>query len=518
MCADGTRAEILDAVHRWFKGDRLGTEDGLRTEGNPQGQIFWLDGVAGTGKSTIAQTIAHHYHATGQLAASFFCSRGDADCSNVNMIFPTIAYQLCSLHPLLQERVSEAMGKNIDLQSALTSMQFEKLVVDPLKALMDDPGFKFPPCLVVIDALDECKDENATSTVLTTLSVFTGRFCPIRFFITSRPVARVQRGFRITGLMDDTNALVLHSIPRDISQRDIEVYLQGRLSYIGRSFGLKAWPSSAVVSQLVERSSGLFIFAATVANFVEDQNASDPIEQLSVVLSTEHISSTEESPYRHLDALYLTVLHEAFPKISKHQRDRLRTVLGSVVLLFDPLEAEGLEGLLGLGENTVRPTLHQLHSIAIVPDAGGGPVQPIHPSLHDFIVDPDRCDDVNFVVDAQVQHTLLAERCLGVLQTLSPDMCGIGDASRLNQDVADLPSRIAACIPAHVQYACRHWASHLSSGNVSDAIVALLADFCSNQLLNWLEVMSLLGDLGGAITALQSAHRIMKVDCFCPSA
>src|SRR5258705_11115333 len=83
-CANGTRTEILHTIHRWFKGESLATEGTLPTQGNSKGQIFWLDGIAGTGKSTIAQTIAYHYHHTKQLGASFFCSRDDADCINVD--------------------------------------------------------------------------------------------------------------------------------------------------------------------------------------------------------------------------------------------------------------------------------------------------------------------------------------------------------------------------------------------------------------------------------------------------
>jgi NACHT domain len=514
MCADGTRTEILTTIHRWFNENPLETEGSLSTEGNPRGQIFWLDGVAGTGKSTIAQTIAYQYHKTGELGASFFCSRDDADCSNINMIFPTLAYQLCSLHPLFQERVSDALRKDVDLQSAFASMQLEKLIVEPLEAVLHDSAFKFPPCLIVIDALDECKDENATSTILTALSVFTSRSSPLKFFITSRPVANVQQGFRVTGLMNDTNALVLHSIPNDISRKDIQVYLDGRLSLVARLFELESWPSSEILAQLVELSNGLFIFAATVVNFIEDRNASDPIQQLKLVLSSADIASTTTSPYHRLDELYLTVLHEAFPEISDRQRVRLRTVLGAVVVLFDPLNPGSLEALLDLDKSMVRLTLRHLHSIIIVPDDRGGSVQLLHLSFRDFLVDADRCTDANFVVDAQSQHTALAERCLRVLQTLLPDVCNIGDPSVYNQEVIDLPGRIAAHIPAHVQYACRHWGSHLSSSNIHDTLLGLLQDFCLNQLLNWLEVMSLLGELGGAITSLHSAHRAIKVRNF----
>jgi len=311
--------------------------------------------------------------------------------------------------------------------------------------------------------------------------------------------------------MKDTNALVLHNIPLDISQKDIRIYLTGRLSAIAQSFGLGFWPTDEAIVQLVQRSNELFIFAATIANFIEDQNASDPVDQLEIVMVKTYIGSSVTSPHRQLDALYLVVLREAFPSISERQRGRLQTVLGTVVLLFDPLEPESLEALFELGENTVRTTLRHLHSIAIVPDAGDGPVRLIHPSFHDFYVDRQRCDDINFGVDATVQHRCIAERCLRVLDTLRTDMCEIGDPSLCNGDVTNLSARTAAHIPAHMRYACRHWASHLSSGNIDDTLLDLLLRFCSKQLLNWVAVMSLVGELSGAISALQSARRKVEV-------
>jgi len=508
-CTEGTRVEILRKIHDWFKGENIETDDTLPMTGNANGQIFWLDGVAGTGKSTIAQTIANYFDETDELGASFFCSRDDAGCSNVSLIFPTIAYQLSSFNPAFKKHLSEAMRKDPDIQYALPSRQLKKFIVEPLHAALREETFR--PCIIVIDALDECKEENTTSAILAALSHGAGYFSPVKFFITSRPVTSVVQGFRDTGLMKDTSALVLHSIPSDISEKDIRVYLEKRLSRIARSFSLTAWPSRDAFARLVELSNGLFIFAATAANFIEDRNASNPNRQLMIMMSTTYIASPETSPHRHLDALYLAVLREAFPNIGEDHRANLQTVLGTIVLLFDPLEPEGLEALLDLEENTVRSTLIHLHSIVIVPDSGNGAVRLIHPSSHDFLTDVNRCSDINFVVDARLQHTLLADRCLRVLQGISPDMCEIKNPSFYNQEVVDLPDRIAAHIPVHVQYACRHWAFHLSSGNLHNTIVDLLLRFCSTQLLNWLEVMSLLGELDGAITALQSAHRAVKV-------
>src|SRR5882762_11315268 len=68
LCTQDTRIETLDTIYRWFDGAILDTGEALSVDGNPQGRVFWLDGVAGTGKSTIAQTVADHFSSTHNLA------------------------------------------------------------------------------------------------------------------------------------------------------------------------------------------------------------------------------------------------------------------------------------------------------------------------------------------------------------------------------------------------------------------------------------------------------------------
>src|SRR5258706_3797488 len=172
------------------------------------------------------------------------------------------------------------------------------------------------------------------------------------------------------------------------------------------------------------------------------------------MLSTTYIASSITSPHKHLDSLYLGVLQGAFPEIDEAQQADLQWVLGTIVLLFDPLDAESLEALLVLEEGMVRSTLLHLQSIVIVPDTGNGPFRLMHPSFHDFLIDNSRCNNIQFVVNAQLRHTSLAECCLRVLQTLSSDICKIGNPYVLIQEV-DQPVRISTYIPAHVRNRCR---------------------------------------------------------------
>jgi len=380
--------EILHRIYGWFEGSHLKADEILQVKGNVDGRIFWLDGIAGTGKSTIAETVARHFDGTNELGASFFCSRDSAECSNVNLIFPTIAYQLSSFSPAFKKRVSAAMRKDPDLQYSFSSRQLKKLVVEPLHGVMHEEGLRFRPCIIIIDALDECKDSNAISTILFALSESTDDLSPLRFFITSRPVPNIVQGFRNAVLMKETGRLILHNIPFNISEKDIRIYLEAQLSDIARSFSLpSSWPPNEDVVKLVKKSAGLFIFAATASKFIADWDVHNPKRQLTILTSATYVASGKASPHRELDLLYLQVLHEAFPDISGDQRAWLKMVLGTAVLLFDPLDPEGLEALLGLDESTARMTLCSLHSLIIVPEVEDGPVRLIHPSVHDFLVD-----------------------------------------------------------------------------------------------------------------------------------
>jgi hypothetical protein len=139
----------------------------------------------------------------------------------------------------------------------------------------------------------------------------------------------------------------------------------------------------------------------------------------------------------------------------------------------------------------------------------------LHPSFFDFIINPDRCRNTKLVVNTEAQHTLLAQGCLHAMRDLRRNMCGTESSIGLQNDVGDLSTRITRYIPPHLQYACRHWASHLACAMVSDIFVDLLKQFCSEGLLYWVEVCSLMGDLRSVLVSLDNARRALAVRHFC---
>jgi hypothetical protein len=397
------------------------------------------------------------------------------------------------------------------LASASIPFQLEELIIKPLQST----HHSFPLCLIVIDALDECKDESTTSIILSSLSRYVSEISPLKVLVTSRPEQSITSVFSSSS--GDLNAasrhLVLHELELGVVQQDIKLYLSSSLQEIAKRHGLdKIWPSEEDIQALATLSFGLFIFAATSIKFVEDRNDSDPRGQLTCLLSGKELSAhAQSSPHYYLDKLYMQVLMHASPHISIQLSGRLKMILGSIVFLQEPLSLVSLENLLGLPPSAVRQTLVHLCSIMILPDNETQPIRLHHPSFVDFITDPNRCHDRRFTVDSKKQHTLLAILCLKAMRSLKQDICRINNPCVLNAEVDGLPSCITANILPHIQYACRHWIFHLTHALVSDILVDFLEEFCTKYLLYWIETCSLLGELRNMLVGLHAAKEFLLV-------
>ena len=166
-CLPGTRESVLRDIVLWVK--------------NPQAQnVFWLNGLAGTGKSTIAQSFSETVAADRLLGASFFCSRDYLDRRELKNIFPTLAHQLACRYPQFRSHILADIRKDPTLVHTSLISQLENLLVNPLSG-------KDISCVVVIDALDECIDDQPASAILSVLGRFAKQLPMVKFFITGRP-------------------------------------------------------------------------------------------------------------------------------------------------------------------------------------------------------------------------------------------------------------------------------------------------------------------------------------------
>ncbi|KAF9642452.1 hypothetical protein BDM02DRAFT_2211086 [Thelephora ganbajun] len=507
-CLKGTRGAVLDSIEVWARDFH-------------EPPVYWLNGLAGTGKSTIAQTIAERIFASGQLGASFFCSRDFEDRSNLKLIFPTIAVQLARNYAEFRSVFVPLVEPDPEVARESLYNQMDKLIVRPLKE--SDIS-----TVIVIDALDECKDEEPASAILSVLGKFVSKIPKVKFFVTGRPEPRIREGFRLPLLADAADVFVLHDVESNLINNDIRLFLrQSFLDLTRRRRGLDGWPTKEQLNLLCARAAGLFVYAVATIKFI-DHKHNNPKEQLERIVqlptSSVHEGKTRFKPNTTLDSLYMSILQEAFGGDDQEDDPKARSVLGAVILAANPLSPSSIAALLGTDREGVSLRLLSVHSLLILNEDADSPVRPFHKSFPDFIVDPTRCNNERFRVSPPSHHPELLAGCLQLMnKTLEKNMCDLPDTVT-NREVSDLRERTERCLNPALQYACKSWHKHLIDERTirTPAITSAVRLFLEKKFLFWLEVLSVLGAAREAVDALEVIAKWLEAsptldlvnDCF----
>ena len=495
-CLKGTRGTVLDGIELWTMDfDKL--------------PIYWLNGLAGTGKSTIAQTIAERMFADGRLGASFFCSRDFEDRSNLQLIFPTLAVQLARKYPAFRSAFIQLVQSDPGIAHESLYSQMDKLIMQPLRNSAIST-------VIVIDALDECKDEEPASAILSVLGRFVSELPQVKFFLTGRPEPRIRNGFRLPLLVEVTDILVLHEVESEQVERDVLRFFENSFSELAhRQLVLDNWPTKPQLDTLCKRAAGFFVYAVATVKFVNRQN-SDPMTQLDRLLqyheSTVLEGRTKFKTNATLDSLYMTILQEAFDDDDPEIDPKIHAVLGAIVLATNPLSPSSIATIIGLDTRDITPLLSSVHSLLILPEDINHPVRPFHKSFPDFLTNPTRCTNQRFHIPPCHNLELLVSLLKLMNQTLEKNMCHLPEAVK-NSEVDNLKERTEECINHALQYACKSWHKHLVNEptNNRHEITSALRYFLEKKFLCWLEVLSVLGAMRNAIDALQVAIKWLDV-------
>jgi len=498
----GTRRDVLSQLESWLNSEN-------------DKHVYWLNGLAGTGKSTIAQTFAETSFADGKLGASFFCSRNFDDRSNLRKIFPTLAFQLAHRYPPFREKLLPVLMASPDVRRESLCSQMEKLIVGPLKTT-------HTPTLIIIDALDECKDEEPASAILSILSRYVDQIPHVKFFITGRPEPRIRSGFRLEALRPITEVFKLHNVERPLVDVDIKLFFRTSLTEAAKNRShcnfTEDWPLSSDIDILCEKAAGLFIYASTVIKFVASRYHQPP-ERLAILISLPQ--STTHEGESGIDSLYTEILRHAYHDMtSDNQKPEsqegyhcFRSAVGAVLLAFNPLSMRSLSDLLD-DSNTpfhVSTTLGSLHSLLLVPDGIEDSIHTFHKSFPDFLMDSKRCHDTQFYVDPWVHHTEMLLSCLCLMEErLKRNICNLNNGTVLG-DVDDLPTCRKEHIGDALEYACQFWVKHLvmspSSGPDAGRVQKAIDKFFTTHLLFWIEVLIIMGKLDISVHSINDIQQ-----------
>jgi NACHT domain len=479
-------------------------------DGGDERCIFWLNGMAGTGKSTIARTVAYKYYNRNRLGASFFFSRGGGDVSHAGKFVTSIAAQLAGKSPSLKRSICEVITEYSAIASQALRDQWNQLVLQPLSKL--EANSLQSPLLIVIDALDECEGENNIRMILQLLAEARApRTVQLRIFLTSRPEIPIHFGFHTMPKILCYD-LVLHDISRAIVDNDISTFFEQNLGIIKEECALPAdWPGKQTITYLVQSAGGLFIWAATAYRFVRDgrQFAKD---RLSRILKGD---LAVKGPEGKLNEIYIAILtnsvHDGYDDQEKEKLyEMLKATLGTIAILFSSLSLVSLARLLHIPEEDIYGALYDLHSILVVPEDQDDSIRLHHPSFRDFLLDKQRCHDQRFWVDEEEAHRMLAVNCLRLMsEHLKRDICGLHSPGALATEVHG--DQITKYLPKELQYACRYWVEHLqrSKARLSDNVQ--VHHFLKEHFLHWLEALALMGNISDGAVMLSVLESILMV-------
>ncbi len=504
-CYQGTRAELLRQIYGWASDQ--GSE-----------RIFWLNGMAGTGKSTISRTVAQNFADKGELGASFFFKRGEGDRGHAGMFWATIATQLVQKLPSLAPHVQNTIEADPGISRKALKQQFDALVLQPLEKIRTNPQ-KSSSIVIVVDALDECDREENVRTIIRLFSqVKHTASAQLKFFVTSRPELPIRLGFQdISGSYE---GLALHQIPEPIIEHDIYAFFTYELTRIRDDYNKSVvqyrhlpinWPGQANIQSLVQMAVPLFIFAATICRFLEDRRCGEPDEQLAKVLKYQTKSQESE-----LDATYLPVLDHLLTGLSQVRKDevvqKFKEVVGAIIILASPLSTTSLAQLLGISKARIDHTLDLLHSVLSIPSNLDTPVRLLHLSFRDFLLDSEKREEHPFWINEKDVHEILATRCLDRLslgECLKKDICNLRTPERSRADVNK--QTIDSHLLSDIQYACQYWVYHLKESGSTICDDDKVHDFLKCHFLHWLESLSFIGRLRESIGMVDNLMAIIEV-------
>ena len=468
-CLPGTRETFLEEIC-----DTLNNFD----ENAPQ--VCLLTGVAGSGKSAVAHTIARLYDEQKRLGSSYCFASTDVANRNPKNLFTTIARDLSDHDPQYKSALWQGVKDDRALRTSQSPMeQLERLIIEPSQHIHG-----IGPLVVVIDALDESGNPASRRHLLRAISEKISKNAlpaNLRFLITARPETDILSGL-------PPSARLVHKqmgdIPEDIVDGDIERFIQHSLDEYTELESF--WPDQEWCRLLVHHSQKLFQWASTACNFIRGDDAVglDLRERFEIVVQADNDEGVHP-----LDKLYGTILEQQFTL--EGARRRFREVMAVVLALNEPLSITSLSVLFA-GRLNVRDIIKPMGSLLDGVLNEEKPIRPLHTSFRDFLLDESRSS--NFHIDIQPQHSLcLGRALLACMQDmLRFNICDLKDPRVRNDAIPDLPSRIYRAIPPHLAYSCQYWMDHLQHTHSTPELLSEVTIFFKNVFPYWLEAISLL--------------------------
>ncbi|KAF8208992.1 hypothetical protein K438DRAFT_2012356 [Mycena galopus ATCC 62051] len=424
LCAPGTRVEIQAHIEQWLLVGSLHKE-----------HIFWITGIAGSGKSTLSATVVDKLRKKGTpVAAQFFVSRNIPETTNPDKVIPTVAKQLAESSPTAAHIIDDRLKYGFP---SSRQEQVEALLLAPIRELSKSHN----AVIILIDALDEL--ENAAENVMEILLSIAPKGCDlpdnVRFLITSRPEHWADIS---TSKTLELAVFKQHPLTTDSSMAEVHSFIIARMGEIRP----KDWDDGPTRDQLLglsTKADGLFHYAATALQWIKEQ-----IRKRGKACRKEVFEKFAQLGIGQLEDLYRLIL-TSFENIDNPTQDAgartnqlhgFRQVIGTILVLDEPLAIGQITALLAdisVDDFDVAHFLKQFRNVLIsgTTTSFQEATPQMHKSFRDYIMGVRA--PAEFRILTGHAHFVTARSCLEVI---------IKPRSRPN---------------VVVEYSIGHWHTHL---------------------------------------------------------
>ncbi|KAF8189497.1 hypothetical protein K438DRAFT_2018987 [Mycena galopus ATCC 62051] len=476
-CLEGTRKRIFEKIDTF-----------VAEHGSPN--ILWIKGSPGSGKSSVARSVVQKLANTSHLGASFFFERDNTSFTAPSTMLRSLSVDLCT-RPAFWDALVATQSHRIDFNTSSISHQFQRLVEEPLKSVVNELQER-DNLVLVLDALDECgglapSHSRDLQQVLATVKRLSAISPFLRLVVTS--------GADETSISEVLNPistpLKLKLSSRHAAQ-DIELFLNLELKKIGAKHGLVQWPTQEQIHTLAVKARGLFVWATTLVKFMDQFG---PRDMLRLILEGDHHFDGD------LAYLYNLILkislypdHQPTPKFLR----QFHTFVGAIVTVKHPLtNGSPLFEILGVEASTAKYICEQLRSV-MVPDQDV--VRFDHESFVDFLTS--KVHPRSFRISRSTTKRTIS---VAILKLLNTNLRF--DPSKFRTSHCSNP-KTQHHISGQLLYACQYWSDTLPvledrPGDLH--ILVSLKTFLETKFLFWLEALSLTGQMSCARVQLLGA-------------
>jgi len=431
-CMKDTRKSLLENIIAWVA-------NGL--EQTDSGSTYWIYGLPGIGKTSLAHSICASLDDKEQLAGAFFCRRDDQELREPRHTVPTLIRKLAILFPPFRRMVAEFLRNNPNITPE--SMR-PTLFLEFIRKL---PRLPKKTLVFVIDALDECGGPESRPGVLQALTDATACAPWLKVIITSRQEVDIQRFFdspiQLPHLRCDLTA-------DEETTSELRIFAKHRFDRVAEMQYLQSpWPEPSRFDRIISRAAGLFIFIETLAKALVDFHDADEL-----------LATTLDDPagpgLASLYGLYASIVRRRRVPTSAE----FWLVIGVLLTTapYRPLCDETIADLAGVRLNLVKIWVDDLGSMFYRDEGASGGVRVRHLSISDFFVSDYSQGD--YQVNLRDANVKLGIACLEkMVEQLRFNICGLEDSRLANADVKGLASRIKENISDALQYSSLYWSN-----------------------------------------------------------